>query len=44
MQNNQQKNNAKQRELQRNQVGFVQMDEEIINTKEVIQVMSLEVI
>ena len=44
MQNNQQKNNAKQRELQRNQVGFVQMEEEIINTKEVIQVMSLEVI
>ena len=44
MQNNQQKNNAKQRELQRNQVGFVQMKEEIINTKEVIQVMSLEVI
>ena len=44
MQNNQQKNNAEQRELQRNQVGFVQMEEEIINTKEVIQVMSLEVI
>ena len=44
MQNNQQKNNEKQRELQRNQVGFVQMEEEIINTKEVIQVMSLEVI
>lgn len=44
MQNNQQKNNEKQRELQRNQVGFVQMEEEIINTKEVIHVMSLEVI
>ena len=44
MQNNQQKNNAEQRELQRNQVGFVQMEKEIINTKEVIQVMSLEVI
>ena len=44
MKNNQQKNNAKQRELQRNQVGFVQMKEEIINTKEVIQVMPLEVI
>ena len=44
MQNNQQKNNAEQRELQRNQVGFVQMEEEIINTKEVIQVMSLELI
>ena len=44
MQNNQQKNNAEQRNLQRNQVGFVQMEEEIINTKEVIQVMSLEVI
>ena len=44
MQNNQQKNNAEQRKLQRNQVGFVQMEEEIINTKEVIQVMSLEVI
>ena len=44
MQNNQQKNNAEQRELQRNQVGFVQMEEEIINTKKVIQVMSFEVI
>ena len=44
MQNNQQKNNAEQRELQRNQVGFVQMEEEIINTKEVIQVISLELI
>ena len=44
MQNNQQKNNEEQRELQRNQVGFVHMEEEIINTKEVIQVMSLEVI
>ena len=44
MKNNQQKNNAKQRELQRNQVGFVQMKEEIINTKEVIQLMPLEVI
>ena len=44
MQNNQQKNNTEQRKLQRNQVGFVQMEEEIINTKEVIQVMSLELI